>query len=162
MEQWKTIIDYPRYKISTKGRVASYARGKKRFLKFRSHQGYSKAGLYIGGKMKYNSVHRLVAAAFIPNPENKPQVNHINGLKTDNRVENLEWCTASENIRHALKSGMMSRGENHHYSKLSEQEVVLIRNLCEEGFTKSKLARWFGVGSAAISKIHLRQVWKHI
>lgn len=69
-------------------------------------RGYLQVLLYEEGKPHPKKVHRLVAEAFIPNLDNKPQVNHINGDKTDNRVKNLEWCTNSENQLHAYKNGL--------------------------------------------------------
>ena len=101
-------------------------------------------------------VHRLVALAFIPNPENKPCVNHINGVKTDNRVENLEWCTYSENTKHAvlteLKKGV--KGERSHLSKLKKEEVIKIRKLKEDcNYSNAELGKMFGVSCSQIQRI---------
>lgn len=87
------------YKVSSLGRVFSVRRGKLRRLNDTGN-GYLQVMLPKDRRRSYILVHRLVAEAFISNPESKPQINHINGNKADNRVENLEWCTASENLRH--------------------------------------------------------------
>lgn len=74
-------------------------------------QGYLSVKLHGNGADKYGkriNVHRLVALTYIPNPDNLPEVNHLNGIKDDNRVENLEWCTASENMRHAFSMGLIA------------------------------------------------------
>jgi len=96
---------YPKYFISKDGMV--YSEKSKIFLQFSYNKhGYRRVGLYSNGRTRTINVHRLVAETFIPNPENKPCVNHINGVRDDNRIENLEWCTYSENTLHAFRLGL--------------------------------------------------------
>lgn len=86
--------------------------------------GYLKLNLRINDKNKAVYIHRLIAEAFIPNPKLLPCVNHKNGIKKDNRIENLEWCTYTENNRHAFDIGLQKKGENHHlFGKKSGQCV---------------------------------------
>lgn len=97
------------YQIGSDGSILKIGRCKKpRLLKTRNiaHHGYLRIPLTVNGKTKCFRIHRLVANAFIPNPLNKPQINHKNGIKTDNRVENLEWVTNEENYKHAINNGL--------------------------------------------------------
>lgn len=99
-------------------------------LDYCNGRGYVNTTLSKDGTIAKKVVHRLVAEAFIPNPKNKPFVNHINGIKTDNRVENLEWCTNSENIKHAFNTSLMKPmvgKDNPNYGKMGGKSSVSIK-----------------------------------
>lgn len=126
MELWKDIEGFEGYyQISNKGNVRSvnrfdgvHDRQGSQIRQNLKHNGYLQVGLRKHGKRKWFGVHRLVAIHFIENPDNKPQVNHIDGNKLNNTVENLEWVTGRENQRHAIKMGLrdnMPKGENHSF-----------------------------------------------
>lgn len=103
MERWKDIDGYAGlYQVSEEGRVRSLKRGKRRILKsWLSGGGYLQVALWKGGKRKRFYIHRLVAEAFIPNPKNLPEINHIDKNITNNKVENIEWCDRQYNIEYS-------------------------------------------------------------
>jgi len=145
-EIWKDIDDCDNYEISSLGRL----RNKKTNLllnSFYDKDGYLKYSLTFNKRKFSRFQHRLVAIAFIPNPKNKPFVNHINGIKNDNRIENLEWVTASENTKHAYKIGLHSQlGERNASSKLTTEQVLEIKRLYRDtNITHKEIAERFGL-----------------
>ena len=106
-EIWKDIEGFEKYQISSYGRVKSYHNNKQIYLKPRkNNRGYYLVNLYNNNIKKTFTIHRLVSKAFIPNPENKTEANHLNGIKTDNQVTNLDWATHKENIHHGWQTGL--------------------------------------------------------
>ena len=120
-EIWKTIEGYPLYEVSTFGRVRN--RNSKKILSpaICKNTGYKKVNLWNKGYDKTHSIHRLVAEAFIPNPNNKRLVNHIDCDKTNNHISNLEWATDSENMKHAFANGLC---ENTRRAAYIQQEIL--------------------------------------
>lgn len=125
--------------------------------------GYLRVGLNNNKKKIMKRVHRLVAEVFIPNLNNYPQVNHKNGIKSDNRIENLEWCSCLHNVRHALESGLCySRvGENNNMSKLSKDQVVKIKKELLQHFRYDDIAKKYNVHKRTIWRIKTKRSWKY-
>lgn len=123
-----------------------------------------KSILYMNGIIVHESIHRLVAKTYIPNPENKPQVNHINGNKLDNRVENLEWATNEENAYHAATTMTRkhNKGENLHSNRLSEETVTLIAQRIKTGETLRQIAKEFNVAPTTITELKAGRSWRHL
>lgn len=167
-EIWLDIEGYEGYQVSNLGRVKSLDRGKQskkkkkdgtyavyhlkgRMMKlykgeyYRVELGYRQGGL---------SVHSLIAKAFIPNPKNNPCVNHIDGNKHNNNISNLEWCTYSDNQRHAFRTGLKSNhNENHSQWKISNNKVLEIRERYKNGERQCNIAKLYSVDPSTISNI---------
>lgn len=180
VEVWKDIKNYEgSYQVSDLGRVKSLARivesrkgvfvnKKELILKTaKNRKGYLCVKLCKVvdnfSVSKKGIIHRLVANEFLENPFNKPQVNHKNGIKYDNRVDNLEWATGSENVIHSLSNKLKvpQKGSEHGMSKLTEKEVLEIRAI---GRTKTlkEVGKIYNVDLSLISLILLNKIWNHI
>jgi hypothetical protein len=152
------------YDVYDDGRV--YSLKNKKFLSPRGKKdGYQHVSLYHDGKVYQLSIHRLVALYFIENPDNKPEVNHKNGNKTDNNVKNLEWVTTSENIIHAFKTGLKipKRGKKSHLAQYDETAIKEACQYMEDGFlTLEEISKLTGISYPMIYLISTHQSWVDI
>lgn len=145
------LIPGTNYSIHDDGAV--YNNKTMRFVKPQSNGRYYKVTLSVNGKEHQYLIHRLVAESFIPNPQNKPEVNHINGDRFDNRVENLEWVTASENQRHSVITNLKKHGTDLWNGKFTKEQVLEIIRRKYNGESCRVLGRYYGVDATTISAI---------
>ena len=181
MEIWKDIKGYEGvYQISNTGLVKSLSRAlirgrgglyilPEKLLKIKVNRGGYQVVHLRTNKNWYPTVHKLVAEAFIPNPENKQTVNHINGVKTDNKVENLEWATHSEQVIHAIATGLYKqpdislytkRGSENPISKIKEEDIPEIKKLRESGMTYREIGEKYNIGISQVFRICKNQSWE--
>lgn len=175
IEEWRPVVGYEGYEVSNLGRVRSWLKPGRQWsgmvrqrrtvprmlapAKFRT--GYLMYSLVGESAAKYLLASRLVAMTFIPNPEGLPQVNHKNGVKGDNRVENLEWISRSGNRQHAVDVLGLGRGERHGCARLTEDDVRQIRNMIREGMSNKKIASQFGVHPKHVWSIKVAKSWRY-
>lgn len=169
-EKWADVPGFEGiYRVSTTGRLCSLPRTDARGWHIKGRimstdkgacGGYPRVNLFGKGKKRLSvPIHRLVAEAFIPNPDNLPQVNHKDGNKLNNTVENLEWVSCSENVAHAVRTGLMTNhffamyGEAHPGHKYSDAQVEDIRRMYASGIKGTAIARKYGMSKAHVYKI---------
>jgi len=153
-----------KYEVSNTGRIFSlnyHSTGRRQEMKLQTNRiGYVKIMLSKNGETKLISVHRIVAEAFVPNPLNLPEVNHDDGIKSNNNDWNLIWCTQPDNQRHAFKIGLKDKkGEAHHNAKLINENIIEIR---QSSLSIERLAIKFNVNPATIYDVLNHRTWKHI
>lgn len=162
VEVWKDVNGYEgKYKISNLGRLKN-KRGE--FINGSNIHGYIRVMLFGDKKVKTISIHRLVAIHFIENDNNKPYVNHIDGNKQNNRVDNLEWCTQAENIQHSIENGLKTDcGENSKKHKLTKEDVNFIRTRYiprDKIYSAKELAKKFNISRREIYRVIKGEVFQ--
>ena len=160
--EWKTVVvdgtEIQDYEVSSLGGI----RNKYKNIII---QTYKLNGGYIFIRLpgKYSGmVHRIVAQTFVPNPENKPEVNHINGIKTFNWYKNLEWATRQENATHALETGLILTGENAPSAKHTEEDVHEVCKLAEQGMGAAEISKVLNFSKSFVVGIMYRGEWKGV
>jgi len=179
-ERWKSIPNFRDYECSDQGRIRSLKSGSAQVLSLRDDKdGYKQIGLYRNGERHHRMVHRLVARCFLGEPPSPShEVNHINCDRSDNRVENLEWCTRSENLIHSIEHGEFDaakyarmaakvaspqRGEANVRAKLSAESVRYARaQYAVTDISQRRLADIWGCSQTTMSKVIRKTKWQHV
>ena len=159
---FKQIKSHPRYEINRSGIIRNI-KTKSIKAQYISSTGYYMISTSYKNKSNPLRVHRLIAETFINNPDNKPEVNHKDGNKTNNSIKNLEWVTHLENMNHAKETGLMNNlGSSNGMAKLNESDIPKIRELLSSGVSQYKISKMFNVSRSAILLIHLKKRWVNV
>jgi hypothetical protein len=164
-ETWRPVIGAEEtYAVSSIGRVMrTSGRTKGRVLAFgMDRKGYRAVYLYSSGRIKARRVHTLVFWAFVGPLPHGHEINHIDGVKLNNRPQNLEAVSHTDNMRHASRIGLLERGERHHNSKLREEAIADIRYSYRHGERQHSIAKRHGISRATVSDIVRRRLWCHV
>ena len=165
---WRTVPGYPAYEVSVDGLVRRCQgfrcrRAHRVLVPFVRPNGYAQILLYQGGQRRRFGVHQLVALAFLgPKPSPLHQVAHLDGQRLNNHVSNLAWLLPIENDAHKDLHGTRLRGSQIHGAKLTEAQVVLIRQALAVGIRQCVLAQTYGVSDSTVSLIARAKTWRHV
>lgn len=167
-EVWKTVENFPYYKVSSLGRIKSCKfKIEKLLVGGIDKYGYKYNVLCHDGRRKTYKLHVIIMKTFVNNddPKNKTQINHIDGNKLNNRLDNLEYSTPGDNVRHARRLGLINspKGEDHSNSKLTDDNVKeILKLLKSKKYTQKEIANEFNVSRRTVGFIKNNQTWKHI
>jgi hypothetical protein len=180
-EQWRPVVGYEHwYEVSNLGQLRStsvHIRGLSRagneVFRLRNgrilkqgiqNSGYLQVVLSANNISKKLLVHRVVGEAFIPNPSQLPEINHLDSNKLNNTASNLEWCTRQQNFDHARLAGKVrfAKGEETGFAKLTDDKVRQIRLLLAQGKTNLEISRLYGVSAPIISYVKTGKTWRHV
>lgn len=156
-KRWSIIKDFPNYKISSDSEVINLTTGNRVATPMHQH-GYRCVRLWNNGKTRLLKIYRLKAIAFIPNPDNKKEVNHLDGDRLNEDLSNLEWSTPSENMKHAVRTGLarmqFKSGLDHVQCKLTRDQIYEIRRLRNvENKKLREICILFGISDHQVSMI---------
>lgn len=160
---WRPVAECAHYQVSTTGVLVSYKRTKPKNITPIVDKGYHRVNIQLGKKGHFvcKRMHRLVAETFIDNPESLPEVNHKNGKKWDNRIENLEWSSHKGNMEHAGEYGLLTYGTDSKSSKLTVDQVRRIREEAQKPKRSLRsISRDFGVSYPTVRSIVKGLKWK--
>lgn len=165
-EEWKPVVGFPGYEISSYGRV----KGKKGQImtptrqKSRKHYYWHVDLMSPFRNHNCKKLHRMVAEAFIPNPDNLPEVNHKDCNRDNNTIGNLEWASRKSNMEHASHNGRLLQGSKHRSAKFTEKQVIELREFKKNNpkVSSNSMAKMHGVNSGTMSRLLSNKQWRHL